>query len=965
MIEDTLAAAEREQAGDFIRRHVGPDDRETSAMLAALGFESLEALVDAAVPRAIRSATPLGLPGPRTEADVLSELRRMAKGNRVLKSMIGLGYHGTVTPPVILRNVLENPGWYTAYTPYQPEISQGRLEALLNYQTMIADLTGMALANASLLDEGTAAAEAMTMCRRISRAPANGFFVSERCLPQTIDVLRTRAAPLGIDVVVGDEAADLAAADVFGVLLQYPDVTGAVPDHAGAIDDVHARGGLVVVAADLLALVLLRPPGEFGADVVVGSAQRFGTPLGFGGPHAAFLATRDDHRRAVPGRIVGQSVDARGRPAHRLALQTREQHIRRERATSNICTAQVLLAVIAGLYAVWHGPDGLRAIARRVHGYASILAAGLRELGFAVGNETFFDTLSVAAPGRAGAIVARARESGINLRAIDGDAVGVSVDETTSRGDVGAVLAAFAGGDAPAADLDALARRARSGIPPSHARTTPFLAHEAFHRHRSETAMLRYLARLQAKDIALDRSMIPLGSCTMKLNATTEMLPVTWPEFADVHPFAPLDQAAGTIEMIRGLQDALAEISGFDAVSLQPNAGSQGEYAGLLAIRAWHRDRGDEGRDVCLVPGSAHGTNPASAVMAGCEVVVVDCDSEGDVDVGDLEAKAGRHADRLAALMVTYPSTHGVFEERIADVCGIVHANGGQVYMDGANLNAMVGICRPAELGADVMHFNLHKTFCIPHGGGGPGVGPIGVKAHLAPFLPNHPLVAEAGPGTGVGAVAAAPWGSALILPVSWAYVALMGAAGLLQATRVAILNANYMAHRLEPHFPVVYRGAGGRVAHECIVDCRAIQRDTGVTVEDIAKRLMDYGFHAPTMSWPVAGALMIEPTESESKPELDRFCDAMISIRGEITEIERGAADAGDNPLKNAPHTMDDVTADVWPHPYSRDRAAFPVPSLREAKYWPPVNRIDQVHGDRNLVCVCPPLDAYERAAE
>ncbi len=965
MIEDMLGAAERERVGDFVRRHIGPGDRETAEMLAALGFDSLEDLVDAVAPQAIRSSTPLNLPGPRAESDVLSELRGMAKGNRVLKSMIGLGYHGAITPPVILRNVLENPGWYTAYTPYQPEISQGRLEALLNYQTVIADLTGMELANASLLDEGTAAAEAMTMCRRVGEAPGNGFFVSERCLPQTIDVLRTRAAPLEIDVVVGDEAADLAAADVFGALLQYPDATGAVPDYAGVVDDVHARGGLAVVAADLLSLVLLQPPGEFGADVVVGNSQRFGMPLGFGGPHAAFLAARGDYRRAVPGRIVGQSIDARGRPAHRLALQTREQHIRRERATSNICTAQVLPAVIAGLYAVWHGPDGLRSIARRVHGYASILAEGLRELGFAVRNETFFDTLSVSAPGQAGAIAARARESGVNLRPIDGDAVGVSVDETTSRGDVGAVLGAFAGAGAPAADLDGLARRARSGIPQGQARTTPFLAHEAFHRHRSETGMLRYLARLQAKDIALDRSMIPLGSCTMKLNATTEMLPITWPEFADVHPFAPLDQAAGYLDVIRGLQDMLAEISGFDAVSLQPNAGSQGEYAGLWAIRAWHRDRGDEGRDVCLIPSSAHGTNPASAVMAGYEVVVVDCDSEGDIDVGDLEAKAGRHADRLAALMATYPSTHGVFEERIGDVCGIVHANGGQVYMDGANLNAMVGICRPAELGADVMHFNLHKTFCIPHGGGGPGMGPIGVKAHLAPFLPNHPLVAEAGPDTGVGAVAAAPWGSALILPISWTYIALMGAAGLLQATRAAILNANYVAHRLEPHFPVVYRGKGGHVAHECIVDCRGIQRDTGVTVEDIAKRLMDYGFHAPTTSWPVAGALMIEPTESESKFELDRFCDAMISIRGEIAEIERGEADAEDNPLKNAPHTMDDVAADVWPHPYSRDRAAFPMPSLREAKYWPPVNRIDQVYGDRNLVCVCPPLDAYGQAAE
>ncbi len=965
MNEDTARAAENDRAGDFVRRHLGPGDREISEMLEALGLESLDALVDAAVPRAIRSGTPLDLPGPRTEADVLSELRRMAAGNRVLKSMIGLGYHGTITPPVILRNVLENPGWYTAYTPYQPEISQGRLEALLNYQTVISDLTGLELANASLLDEGTAAAEAMTMCRRVGKASGNGFFVSARCLPQTIDVVRTRAAPLGIDVIVGDEAADAAAADVFGALLQYPDATGAIPDYAGTVADLHARGALAVVAADLLSLVLLRPPGEFGADVVVGSAQRFGLPLGFGGPHAAFLATRGDYRRTVPGRIVGQSVDARGRPAHRLALQTREQHIRREKATSNICTAQVLLAVLAGMYAVWHGPDGLRAIARRVHRHASILAEGLRELGLAVVNDTFFDTLSVSAPGRAEAIVQRARESGVNLRPVDADTVGVSVDETTSRGDVGAVLGAFAGDGAPPADPDGLARRARAGIPDVHARTSPFLGHEVFHRYRSETEMLRYLARLQAKDIALDRSMIPLGSCTMKLNATAEMLPVTWPEFADIHPFAPLDQAAGYLELIGSLRDMLAEISGFDAVSLQPNAGSQGEYAGLWAIRAWHRARGDGNRDVCLIPGSAHGTNPASAVMAGYEVVVVGCDSNGDIDIDDLKVKAERHRGRLAALMVTYPSTHGVFEERIGDVCDIVHANGGQVYMDGANLNAMVGIVRPAELGADVMHFNLHKTFCIPHGGGGPGMGPIGARAHLAPFLPNHPLVAEAGPGTGVGAIAAAPWGSALILPISWTYVALMGAAGLLEATQVAILNANYMAHRLEPHFPVVYRGRDGYVAHECIVDCREIQHGTGITVEDIAKRLMDYGFHAPTMSWPVAGALMIEPTESESKFEIDRFCDAMISIRGEIAEIERGEADPENNLLRNAPHTADDAVADDWPRPYSRERAVFPAPSLRGAKYWPPVNRIDQVHGDRNLVCVCPPLEAYGQAAE
>ena len=965
MSEGGISFTEYEQTDDFIQRHVGPGDGEIAEMLQALGLESLDALVEAAVPEAIRSARPLNLRSPRTENDVLSDLRGMAQQNRVLKPMIGLGYHGTITPPVILRNVLENPGWYTAYTPYQPEISQGRLEALLNFQTMVSDLTGMELANASLLDEGTAAAEAMTMCRRISKAAGNGFFVSRRCLPQTIEIVKTRAEPLGIDVVVGDETVDLADAEIFGALLQYPDITGAIPDYSSTIADIHAKDALAVVAADLLALVLLRAPGEFGADVVVGNSQRFGVPLGFGGPHAAFLATRDDYRRTIPGRIVGQSVDSRGRPAHRLALQTREQHIRREKATSNICTAQVLLAVIAGMYAVWHGPDGLRTIARRVHGYASVLAHGLRGLGFEVRDGTFFDTLTVSAPAAAQAIVDRACDSGLNLRLIDADAVAIAVDEVTTRADIADVMAAFADGDSAAADLDALADQATTGIPEAHSRTSPFLDHDVFHRYRSETEMLRYLARLQAKDIALDRSMIPLGSCTMKLNATSEMLPVTWPEFADIHPFAPLDQAKGYLDLIQGLQDMLAEISGFDAISLQPNAGSQGEYAGLWAIRAWHRSRGDDGRDVCLIPSSAHGTNPASSIMAGCQVVVVDCDSEGNIDVADLKDKAERNAERLAALMVTYPSTHGVFEERIREVCDTIHANGGQVYMDGANLNALVGISRPAELGADVMHFNLHKTFCIPHGGGGPGMGPIGAKFHLAPFMPNHPLVAEAGPPTGVGPIAAGPWGSALILPISWTYIALMGAAGLLKATQVAILNANYMARRLEPHFPVVYRGQNGFVAHECIIDCRQIQHDTRITVEDIAKRLMDYGFHAPTMSWPVAGALMIEPTESESKFELDRFCDAMIAIRGEIREIEQGEADAEDNLLRNSPHTMDDIADDAWPHPYTRDRAVFPAPYLRESKYWPPVNRIDQVYGDRHLICVCPPLEAYAEATE
>ena len=965
MTNGGISITEYAQTDDFVRRHIGPGDGEIAEMLQALGLESLDALIAAAVPEAIRSETPLNLHGPRTESDVLSALRDMAQQNRALKSMIGLGYHGTITPPVILRNVLENPGWYTAYTPYQPEISQGRLEALLNFQTMVTDLTGMELANASLLDEGTAAAEAMTMCRRLSKVAGNGFFVSQRCLPQTIEIVKTRAQPLDIDVIVGDETVDLAAAEIFGALLQYPDVTGALPDYSSTIADIHAKDALAVVAADLLSLVMLRPPGEFGADVVIGNSQRFGVPLGFGGPHAAYLATRDDYRRTIPGRIVGQSVDSRGRPAHRLALQTREQHIRREKATSNICTAQVLLAVIAGMYAVWHGPEGLRTIARRVHGYAAVLAHGLQELGFDVRNGTFFDTLTVSTPAAAAEIVKRACSSGLNFRLVDADAVAIAVDEVTTRADISNILAAFAGAESAVANLDALAGQAAAGIPEIHRRTSPFLDHDVFHRYRSETEMLRYLARLQAKDIALDRSMIPLGSCTMKLNATTEMLPVTWPEFADIHPFAPLDQANGYLDLIQGLQDMLEEISGFDVISLQPNAGSQGEYAGLWAIRAWHRSRGDNGRDVCLIPSSAHGTNPASSIMAGCQVVVVDCDSEGNIDVADLKDKAESNAGRLAALMVTYPSTHGVFEERIREVCDIIHANGGQVYMDGANLNALVGISRPAELGADVMHFNLHKTFCIPHGGGGPGMGPIGAKSHLAPFMPNHPLVAEAGPVTGVGPIAAGPWGSALILPISWTYIALMGASGLLKATQVAILNANYMARRLEPHFPVVYRGQNGFVAHECIIDCRKIQHDTGITVEDIAKRLMDFGFHAPTMSWPVAGALMIEPTESESKFELDRFCDAMIAIREEIGEVEQGEADAENNLLRNAPHTMDDIADEAWSHPYTRERAVFPAPYLRESKYWPPVNRIDQVYGDRNLICVCPPLEAYAEAAE
>jgi glycine dehydrogenase len=953
-----------EQKTDFARRHIGPSDAEIAAMLEALGFASLDELVDRAVPKSIRSTTPLDLPGGRTESDVLAALRGFALQNRVLTSMIGLGYYGTITPAVILRNVLENPGWYTAYTPYQPEISQGRLEALLNFQTMVADLTGMEIANASLLDEATAAAEAVALAHRAAKNDSAAFFVDRDCHPQTIAVIETRARPLGIAVTVGDWRKDFAAGRFFGLLAQYPASRGAVRDYRTLVADAHAQGTIVAVAADLLALTLLAPPGEWGADVVIGSAQRFGVPMGFGGPHAAFMATRDEYKRTMPGRLVGVSVDARGAPALRLALQTREQHIRREKATSNICTAQVLLAVMAGFYAVYHGPDGLRTIAARVHRYAAILAEGLRRLGFAPVDDAFFDTLAVKAPGQAAAIVARALARGVNLRPIDADHVGLSVDETTTRATVSAVLAAFAGRDDHGLDIAALDRDAPDALPAALRRQSAFLAHPVFHAHRSETEMLRYLRRLQDKDIALDRSMIPLGSCTMKLNATTEMEPVTWPEFADIHPFAPLDQAQGYLALIRDLEDRLARATGMAAVSLQPNAGSQGEFSGLLTIRRYHESRGDLARTVCLIPSSAHGTNPASAVMAGLQVVVVACDDQGNVDVDDLNAKAEAHKDRLAALMITYPSTHGVFEERIVEICRIVHDAGGQVYMDGANFNALVGLARPGEFGPDVMHLNLHKTFCIPPGGGGPGVGPIGVAKHLAPYLPNHPLVPEAGPKTGLP-IAAAPWGSALILPISWAYIALMGAEGLKRASQVAILNANYIAKRLASYYPVLYTGPGGLVAHECIVDLRGLKASAGVIVDDVAKRLMDYGFHAPTMSFPVAGTLMIEPTESEAKIELDRFCDAMIAIRLEIRAIEAGAMDRERNPLKGAPHTMADLAAESWDRPYTRMVAAFPAPGQTDAKYWPPVNRVDNAYGDRHLVCSCPPLDSYKDAAE
>jgi glycine dehydrogenase len=956
---------ELENRSGFIRRHIGPGPDEIDAMLKAVGFASLDAMSEAAVPKVIRSDEKLALPDARPEGLVVTALRALAAKNERVKSMIGLGYYGTTMPGVILRRVLENPGWYTAYTPYQPEISQGRLEALLNYQTMIMDLTGMDLANASLLDEGTAAAEAMTMCHRVGKTQSDVFFVDRNCFPQTIAVIETRAKPLGIEVVVGDHAKDLDGITPFGILLQYPDAGGAVLDYRPTVEKAQAKGALVVVAADILALALIEPPGAWGADVVVGSAQRFGVPPGFGGPHAGYFATRDAFKRSVPGRIVGVSVDAEGRPATRLALQTREQHIRREKATSNICTAQVLLAVLAGFFAAYYGPEGIRRMAERVHRLAGILVAGLRRKGFEIEHDSFFDTLTIRAKGKAKAICTRARKRGINLRQEGSGHVALAVDQITTAADIETLWAAFTGADDHGLSVAALDAEAVEGIPAGLRRTSKFLQHACFNAYHSETEMLRYLKLLQDKDIALDRSMIPLGSCTMKLNAAVEMEAVTWPGFADIHPFAPLDQARGYLELIDGLEDWLKTITGFDAFSMQPNAGSQGEYAGLRVIERYHDANGQGQRKICLIPSSAHGTNPASAVMAGLEVVVVACDEKGNVDLGDLRAKIAEHGDRLAALMVTYPSTHGVFEEAIVEICKVVHDAGGQVYLDGANLNAMVGLAKPGLFGADVAHLNLHKTFCIPHGGGGPGVGPIGVKAHLAPYLPNHPLVPEAGPETGIGPVAASPYGSPLILPISWAYIALMGAAGLKRATQVAILNANYIAKRLDAHFPVLYTGPGGLVAHECILDLRDLKTTSGVVVDDVAKRLMDYGIHAPTMSWPVAGTFMVEPTESESQAELDRFCDAMIAIREEIARIESGEWPRDDNPLVNAPHTVDTIAKAEWTHPYSRETAVFPVASLRANKYWPPVARIDQAYGDRHLVCACPPPEAYRQAAE
>jgi len=944
---------ELEQAAPFAGRHIGPSEDEQAKMLAVVGHGSLAELAAAAVPAAIAATQALDLPPGLSEAAVIAELREIAALNQVTVPMIGLGYSGTHTPPVVLRNVLENPAWYTAYTPYQPEISQGRLEALLNFQTVVTDLTGLAVAGASMLDEATAAAEAMTVARRSSKAPQDAvFLVDADCLPQTIAVVQTRAEPLGLEVQVVDMSTGLPAdTSVFGILLQYPGASGAIRDHAAVIAEAHDRGALAVVAADLLALTLLTSPGELGADVAVGSSQRFGVPLGFGGPHAGFLAVRTGLERTLPGRLVGVSVDVDGAPAYRLALQTREQHIRREKATSNICTAQVLLAVIAGMYAVFHGPDGLRDIARRTHRYAALLG---RVLG---AGGAFFDTVSVSAPGGAAEVVRAAALAGIDLRLVDQDTVAISTDETTTRAHLDAVVAAFG---LPQQEWDALDGDTADTLPEDLARTSSFLTHPVFAEHRSETSLLRYLRRLSDKDLALDRTMIPLGSCTMKLNATTEMEPVTWPEFGGLHPFTPPGNSLGYRRLVDDLERWLCEITGYDAVSLQPNAGSQGEFAGLLAIRGYHRANGDTQRDVCLIPSSAHGTNAASAVMAGMRVVVVASTPSGDVDTDDLHAKIAEHGDRLAALMVTYPSTHGVFEETITDICASVHAAGGQVYVDGANLNALVGLARPGAFGADVSHLNLHKTFCIPHGGGGPGVGPVAVRSHLAPHLPNHPMDADAGPATGPGPVSAAPYGSASILPISWAYVRLMGGEGLTRATQVAVLSANYVAQRLQPHYPVLYTGRGGLVAHECIVDLRGITRTTGVSVDDVAKRLVDYGFHSPTMSFPVAGTLMIEPTESEDLRELDRFCDAMIAIRKEIDEVAAGTWPADDNPLHNAPHTAS-CLAGEWDRAYGRELAAFPPGVVRGSKYWPPVRRIDGAYGDRNLVCSCPPPQAYE----
>lgn len=942
-------------ANEFVGRHIGPRAADTAAMLQQLGYDSLEAIGASVIPDSIKDTSVLELSAGLGEAQALARLKAIAAQNQQFASHIGQGYYGTHTPAPILRNLLENPAWYTAYTPYQPEISQGRLEALLNFQTLISDLTGMEIANASLLDEATAAAEAMTFCQRLSKnKTAKAFFASQHCHPQTLDVLRTRAEPLGIEVVVGDERELDDVSVYFGALLQYPASNGDIFDYRALVARFHDAKALVAVAADLLALCLLTPPGEFGADVALGSAQRFGVPLGFGGPHAAYFATRDTFKRDMPGRLVGLSVDRHGKPALRLAMQTREQHIRREKATSNICTAQVLLANIASMYAVYHGPRGLTQIARRVHQLTVILAEGLRALGVTVEQQSFFDTLTLATGERTAQLHRQARDMRINLREVDAGRIGLSLDETTDRVAVERLWEVFAEPGQSLPSFDALVSSATK-LPQDLLRQSAILQHPVFNRYHSETELMRYLRKLSDKDLALDRAMIPLGSCTMKLNAASEMIPITWPEFGNLHPFAPAEQSQGYRQLTDDLERMLCAATGYDAVSLQPNAGSQGEYAGLLAIRAYHQSRGDDQRDVCLIPSSAHGTNPATANMAGMRVVVVACDSRGNVDIGDLRAKAEQHAAQLAALMITYPSTHGVFEEGIREICAIVHQHGGQVYIDGANMNAMVGLCAPGQFGGDVSHLNLHKTFCIPHGGGGPGVGPIGVKAHLAPFLPGHDRMERK-----EGAVCAAPFGSASILPITWMYISMMGGEGLRQASLMAILNANYIARRLEEHYPVLYTGGNGLVAHECILDLRPLKDSSGISVDDVAKRLIDFGFHAPTMSFPVAGTLMIEPTESESKEELDRFIDAMIAIREEIRAVENGELDSTDNPLTNAPHTAAEL-AGQWSHPYSREQAVYPGKTAVDSKYWPPVARVDNVYGDRNLVCSCPPMEAYQ----
>ncbi|MGN7724664.1 aminomethyl-transferring glycine dehydrogenase [Luteimonas sp. 22616] len=938
----------------FVERHIGPNDAEIARMLRTVGHDSLDAMTDAIVPGSIRSKDDLALPPSLTEVDALAKIRAIADKNEVFRSFIGQGYYGTHTPNVILRNILENPAWYTAYTPYQAEISQGRMEALINFQTMVADLTGMEIANASLLDEATAAAEAMTLAKRSSRSKSNVFFVSKNVHPQTLEVLRTRADGLDIELHVGEDA-DAATVESYGVLLQYPDTFGRIHDYKAVADAVHARGGLVAVATDLLALTLIASPGEWGADIVVGNTQRFGVPFGFGGPHAGFMSCRDAYKRSMPGRLIGVSVDTEGNPAYRLTLQTREQHIRREKATSNICTAQVLLAVMASMYAVYHGPEGLVRIARRTHRLAAILASALRKAGVTVADG-FFDTLHVTGID-ASALHAKAEAARINLRAIDGGSVGVSLDETTTRADVIALAGLFG---AQVDDIDALDAATADALPGALQRKSKFMQHPVFNSHHSEHELLRYMRALADKDLAMDRTMIPLGSCTMKLNATAEMIPITWPEFGNLHPLAPAGQTQGYRELVDGLEAMLAEITGYDAVSFQPNSGAQGEFAGLLAIRAWHRSRGEGHRDICLIPESAHGTNPASAQMCGMTVVVTRCDANGNVDVDDIRAKAEKHADRLAAIMITYPSTHGVFEEDVVEICEIVHKHGGQVYTDGANMNALVGVARPGKWGSDVSHLNLHKTFCIPHGGGGPGVGPCAVKSHLAPFLPK-----AFGSDAAGGMVSAATFGSASILPISWMYIALMGAGGLRKATQVALLNANYIAKKLEPHYETLYTGRNGLVAHECILDLRPLKDATGIGAEDVAKRLIDFGFHAPTLSFPVAGTLMVEPTESESQHELDRFIDAMIQIRDEIRAVEEGKLDREDNPLRHAPHTAAQVSASEWTHAYPRELAAFPLASLRLQKYWPPVARVDNVHGDKNVFCSCIPVGSADEEPE